>query len=209
MYKKIDVNKWDRKAQFLFYKDFDQPFFNISTTIDVTHALTTCKDRDISFFLTCLFLSQQVIHEIDAFRYRIQGQDVVIYDKVEAGSTILFDDNTFGFCYFNGHSQLESFIIDGERQMQIAKTKKEFLPKDYRDDLIHYSILPWISFTSLQHARNTKFQDSIPKIVFGKYFKEGDAIKMPISVSVHHALVDGYHVGLYLKQLETYFRSFE
>ncbi len=208
MSKKIDINEWNRKAQFLFYKDFDQPFFNITATIDITNLLSSCKRKDISFFLTCLFLSQKVINKIDSFRYRIQGEDVVLYENVEAGSTILFDDNTFGFCYFKNYSGIEEYIMKGEEQIQKAKAKKAFLPEDFRDDLIHYSVVPWISFTSLQHARDSKFQDSIPKIVFGKYFKEGDAVKMPISISGHHALLDGYHVGVYLDELALVMNDF-
>ena len=208
MSKKIDINEWKRKSQFLFYKDFDQPFFNITASIDITYLLSHCKREDISFFLTCLFLSQKVVNKIDAFRYRIQGEDVVIYENIEAGSTILFDDNTFGFCYFKSHSEVNDYILDGEKRMKEAKAKKEFLPKDFRDDLIHYSVVPWVSFTSLQHARNTKFQDSIPKIVFGKYYQEGESIVMPISISGHHALMDGNHVGLFLSELDLVMNDF-
>ncbi len=202
MKKKIDVNAWKRKSQFLFYKDFDQPFFNITAEVDVTNVLRQCKQSGNSFFLTSLFLSQKVVNTIDAFRYRIQGDEVVIYENVEAGSTILFEDNTFGFCYFKDYSELEVYLLKGEERIRKAKAKKAFLPEDFRDDLIHYSVVPWVSFTSLQHARNTKSQDSIPKIVFGKYYRDGDTMKMPISVSAHHALVDGYHVGRYFSKME-------
>src|SRR5829696_2574101 len=45
------------------------------------------------------------------------------------------------------------------------------------------------------------------KIAFGKYREDGGRIMMPVSVEVHHALMDGLHVGRYLERLESYFSS--
>jgi chloramphenicol O-acetyltransferase type A len=36
------------------------------------------------------------------------------------------------------------------------------------DNLIHFSAIPWLNFTSLSHARSYTFPDSSPKISFGK-----------------------------------------
>jgi chloramphenicol O-acetyltransferase type A len=71
-----------------------------------------------------------------------------------------------------------------------------------RDDVIYHTTLPWISFTSFAHARTKGRGDSIPRIVFGKFINEADRMMMPISIEVHHALMDGLHVGRYLARLE-------
>ena len=44
--------------------------------------------------------------------------------------------------------------------------------------------------------------ESIPRIAFGKFIKEGERIFLPISVEVHHALMDGLHVGRFMMRLE-------
>jgi chloramphenicol O-acetyltransferase type A len=44
--------------------------------------------------------------------------------------------------------------------------------------------------------------DSIPRIAWGKYFEENGKIKLPLSVQVHHALVDGLHVGQYFNAIQ-------
>ena len=59
-----------------------------------------------------------------------------------------------------------------------------------------------MSFTSFSHARNWGREDSVPKIAFGKFVKETDRVLLPISVEVHHALVDGVHVGRFFTRLE-------
>jgi chloramphenicol O-acetyltransferase type A len=71
-----------------------------------------------------------------------------------------------------------------------------------RDDVVYHTTLPWFSFTSFAHARTPGRGDSIPRIVFGKFVNEGERKLMPISIEVHHALMDGLHVGRYLGRLE-------
>ena len=44
--------------------------------------------------------------------------------------------------------------------------------------------------------------DSIPRVSWGKYFEDNGKIKMPISVQVHHAMMDGLHVGRYFEMIQ-------
>jgi len=199
MYRHIDLNSWNRKPQFNFFKDYDIPFFNITANVNVTNLHRYCKSNNLPFFLSSLFYSIKAVNAVEAFRYRIKGEAVVCYDKIHAGSTILFDDNTFGFCYFEYVDDLQRFISLGQKEIELLKSKKVLDPKLDAVDLIHYSSVPWISFTGIQHARKFRIGDSIPKLVFGKFFKDGDKLKMPMSVEAHHALMDAYHVSEYLR----------
>jgi chloramphenicol O-acetyltransferase type A len=65
------------------------------------------------------------------------------------------------------------------------------------DDVVHYSSVPWLSFTSLSHARQFKRPDSVPKITFGKVQEDHGKRCMPVSLHAHHALLDGIHAGEY------------
>lgn len=62
--------------------------------------------------------------------------------------------------------------------------------------------MPWLDFTSVSHARHFKFEDSCPKISFGKMTGEGEDRIMPVSIHVHHALMDGYEVGLFVEEFQ-------
>jgi cytochrome d ubiquinol oxidase subunit II len=76
-----------------------------------------------------------------------------------------------------------------------------------RDDLVYHSVIPWVSFTSISHARDSRRQSGIPKVTFGKYREAGGRVLMPVSVEVHHALMDGLHVGRFFERLEGYFKD--
>ena len=75
---------------------------------------------------------------------------------------------------------------------------------DSRIDVIHYSSIPWHTFSGLTHARNYKRKDSAPKITFGKMFQKGDQKMMNVAIYVHHGLADGFHIAKYLN----YFQKF-
>ena len=51
MFKKIDVDKWNRKATSNFFKDFEDPFFNLTMILDVTAIYRLCKENKLSFLI--------------------------------------------------------------------------------------------------------------------------------------------------------------
>ncbi|VAW26566.1 putative acetyltransferase, partial [hydrothermal vent metagenome] len=69
-------------------------------------------------------------------------------------------------------------------------------------DIAYFSAIPWIKFTSVEHAMNTKVLDSVPKIAFGKWEEREGEKYMPVSVHVHHALMDGLHVGQFYEMFQ-------
>ena len=204
----LDVETWNRRKQFEFFKDFDNPYFNICVSMDVTNLLGLTRATKKSFFITYHFLSMKAANEVESFRYRLRGERVLVHDRIHAGTTLLLPDETFTFVYFDYDENYEVFHARGITSVEKAKAQGSRLDeREDQDDLIHHSVLPWATFTSISHARNWGRQDSVPKIAFGKYREDGDRIRMPVSVEVHHALVDGLHVGQYFERLENYFST--
>lgn len=205
----LDTETWNRRRQFEFFKGFDNPFFNICADVDVAPLLgLTRAARKISFFIAYHFLSMKAVNEVEPFRYRLRGDRVLIHQRIHAGTTLLLDDETFTFVYFDYEDDFELFHARARATVESARAGASRLDeREGQDDLIHHSVIPWVKFNSISHARNWGRLDSIPKIAFGKYRVEGERIMMPVSVEVHHALVDGLHVGRYFEKLENYFSN--
>jgi len=203
MAKHIDLDKWYRKNQYHFFKNHELPFFNITAPVDVTRLRAFCRAEGYSFFLSSFYLSLRAANDIPELRYRIRPDGVVEHPQINAGCTILYDDHSFGFGWFELEDDLPAFCRKGEQIIADVKARKDLEDKPMEEDnVVHYSVIPWVSFTSFQHARKFIEGDSIPKIVFGKYYSEGDRTKMPLSVEVHHALADGWHVGQYFERYQ-------
>jgi chloramphenicol O-acetyltransferase type A len=202
----LDTESWSRRKQFEFFKDFDNPYFNLCANVDVAPLLALTRDaKNISFFIAYHFLSMKAANEVEPFRYRLRGDRVLVHERIHAGTTLLLADESFTFVYFNFDKDFEVFHTRAKAAVEKAQAGKSRLDeREGQDDLIHHSVIPWVTFNSISHARNWGRQDSVPKIAFGKYSEDGNQVRMPISVEVHHALMDGLHVGRYFEKLESY-----
>lgn len=207
MFKEIDVENWKRKDTYNFFKDFEDPFFNITAHLDVTGLYSFCKAKDLSFSLVNLFYSLETANEIKEFRIRLRDEKLIEFEKVEAIQTILNDDETFSFCYFELKPDVFSFNGAGKIAVEKYKKLHTFDVEAERIDLIYYSVIPWISFTSFKHASRFDNKQTVPRIVFGKMFEDGRKKKIPLSVEVHHAIMDGFHVGKFFNRLQEKFEN--
>lgn len=203
----MDLTTWSRKDHFNFFRKFEEPFFGVTLQIDCTHAYATAKAMNISFFLYYLHKSLVAANQTEPFRYRISGDDIWVYDQVHASPTINRPDGTFGFAYLDYHENLEVFVQQANRTIAAVRAGTGLIPALSGENVIHYSTIPWLNFTALSHARSFSVNDSIPKISFGKMTEQQGRRSMPVSIHVHHALMDGYHVGMFAEAFERLMRE--
>jgi chloramphenicol O-acetyltransferase type A len=205
----LDTATWSRRQHFEFFKDYHNPFFNICTNVEVTPLLDlTRSTENISFFIAYHFFSIKAANEVEPFRYRLRGDRILIHDRVHAGTTILLADENFTFAYFDYTEEFAVFQAHAKATIQSVKAGGvQLYQRAEQDDLIYHSVIPWATFTSISHARKGAREESVPKITFGKYREDGGRMMMPVSVEVHHALMDGLHVGRYFERLASCFSN--
>jgi chloramphenicol O-acetyltransferase type A len=195
---KIDVDNWVRKDHFKFFNQFEEPFFSVCVNVDCTVAYQKAKEQGLSFFLYYLYCSLTAVNQTEAFRYRIIGDEVFVYDDVHASATINRPNGTFGFSYIDYKPTLAEFITGAKQEIERVQATTGLIPATSGENVIHYSAMPWINFTGLTHARSFSFKESIPKISFGKVTEANGIKSMPVSITVHHGLMDGQQVGQYI-----------
>lgn len=196
--KKIDLETWNRKAHFELFSQFKEPFFGICTEVDCTSMYSNSRERKESFFIHYLYASLKAANLAETFRYRIKGKEVLIYDHTDASPTINREDGTFGFAYIPYNEDKASFYKNAISEIERVRSETDLIPALSAENVIHYSTIPWIRFTALSHARQLGDSDSIPKITFGKMTINDGRYLLPVSIHVHHALMDAWHVGQYL-----------
>ena len=203
MYKKLDVNNWSRKEHFEFFSKFEEPFFGMTVNVDVTKAYAASKANNGSFFLYYVHKIAAVVNSREEFRYRIKDDGVIVYDRVDVSATLTREDNTFGFSLIEYKEGFTEFTEGAKAEMERVRNTTGLFTRSFDvDNLIHFSAVPWVHFTSLSHARSYTFPDSCPKISVGKVIEENERKIIPVSVHVHHGLMDGYHVGLFFDLLQ-------
>ena len=204
----LDLNNWIRRDVFEFFVGFDKPYFNICTQLDITNLLASLHPRPgLSVSMAYHYFALRAANEIEPFRYRLKDRQVIVYDVIHGGTTVLLPNENFTLAYFEYEADFEKFMAGAEGAMNAALSGDGAFRPNPREDMIHFTSLPWVSFSSFSHARNWRREDSVPKIAFGKFVQANGRTLLPFSVEVHHALMDGLHVGRYVARLEEALRE--
>jgi len=205
----IDLDTWDRTTHFRFFKRMDYPHYNICVNLDITHFLKTVKDKQLPFYYAMIFAATHVLNGVEAFCYRIRGEQVVLHDTIHPSFTDMSKDtDLFKMVTANMEYSIESFVINAKKKSD--EQQDYFVAKDMegRDDFIYITCIPWVSFTHLSHTISFNKDDSVPRLAWGKYYKDGEKILLPFSVQAHHSFVDGIHMGKYIDTLQDYLNTF-
>jgi chloramphenicol O-acetyltransferase type A len=199
MKQKLNLETWNRKEHFLFFNQMEEPFFGVTLTVDCTKAYEKAKDVSVSFFTYYLHKTLMAVNSIEPFRYRIIENEIYIYERIDASATIMREDKTFGFSQIEYAEDVNKFAEITTKEIARIQNTTGLFTREFSENLIHFSALPWINFTSFSHARSFTWPDSCPKISFGKMMDENGKKTMAMSIHVHHGLMDGYHVGEFVK----------
>lgn len=210
--KYIDLANWKRREHYEFFRRMDYPQYNVCMDVDVTHFLQFVRDNGLSFYYAMNFAVAKATDEVENFRYRIREDGVILHDHLHPSFTDIGKNDKDGLFKFITAEIRGDIFEFNKRVREISDTQTEYFPFENfvnRDDLIYTTCLPWISFTSLSHPISINNKDAVPRISWGKYFPKGDNVMMPLSVQVHHALVDGLHIARYVEALQTLLDGFE
>ena len=207
MKQQIDIKNWNRKEHYEFFSTFEEPFFGITTPIDCTIAFEKSKELNISFFIYYLHKTLIAINQIENFRYRIEDGNVFLYDEIDSSATIMRADKTFGFSFMKFNPDLTEFNKIAFAEIERIQSTSGLFTREFPENLIHFSAIPWVNFTGLTHSRSFTLPDSCPKISFGKMTTENNKKTMSLAVLAHHGLVDGYHMGMFVEALQNEFNK--
>ncbi len=200
---KIDLAAWNRNEHFEFFNSFEEPFFGLTTQLDCENAYHKAKTLGVPFSTYYLHKTLVAVNENKPFRLRIENNEVVEFSKIHGSPTVLRDDKTFGFSQINFDPDLVFFAQNAALEVARVKQTTGLFTREFSPNVIHFSVLPWISFTSFSHARSYTLPDSCPKMSFGKMtINTAGKRSIPFSVHVHHGLVDGYDVGVFVNRLQ-------
>jgi chloramphenicol O-acetyltransferase type A len=200
----IDLQTWSRREHFRKFNSLDLPHFSICAQVDLKDTYAYAKEVGVSVNIAIVYLLAGAANEIPAFCQRIRGDTVIEHEVVHPSTTILTEDKTFTFCTIPFSKDFRTF--EAKAQEVIAFVKGNIILDDEpgQDDLLFMTAIPWISFTSMTQPINELPTDSVPRIAWGKFYQDGEALRLPVGVQAHHALIDGFHVGEFYSKVQAY-----
>ena len=86
-YHPIDINNWNRRDLYDHFSRLKLPHFAVAAYIDVTRLLEYKRREGLSFYLSLIYLTTEVLNGIDNFRLRIIDGQVVSFDTIHTNFT--------------------------------------------------------------------------------------------------------------------------
>lgn len=199
----FELEGWARREHFEFFRPYEHPFFDICAEVEVGPTQAYIKAHGLPFSLSLWFACQRALNAVESLRLRLRPDGQIwIHDRIYVATTAAQPDGTFAFVHLPADDTFSVFVREAKQALEGVDPDRSIDDRPDQDGLVHGSILPWLRFTSVSHARRDDPLDSVPKIVFGKATQTPDGVRLPVSVSAHHALVDGRHVAEFFAHFE-------
>ena len=167
--KKIQFTEPHRKKHFDFFRNFDQPHFNICANVDVTKLLKLVKSKGFSFNTVMVYCVSKIANDIVEFKQRVRNDYAIEYDIVHPSFSVATEvSDVFSFCPVAYRESFSAFYEAATEMIEKVK-KNPIFEDEERDDYLFLSSIPWISFTGTVHAMHYTPPDSVPRITWGKW----------------------------------------
>lgn len=198
---KIDINNWTRKEY------FDHYFGNTPCTYSMTVKLdiSKLKKDGKKLYPTLLYGVTTIINRHEEFRTALDenGQVGVFSEMLPCYTVFHKETETFSSIWTEFTADYTEFLqnyqkdIDafGERMGMSAKPNPP-------ENTFPVSMIPWTSFEGFNLNLKKGYDYLLPIFTFGKYYEEGGKYYIPLSIQVHHAVCDGFHVCRFLDELQ-------
>jgi chloramphenicol O-acetyltransferase type A len=201
----LDLDTWPRRQLFAAYHGTDFPYIFLTADVDVTRLRRYTRAAGLSFNLALVFAANTIANRIENFRYRFTAGRPFRLDSIRAVFTHLPPgSDLFVLVACDSAATLADFCRRNRAKARQPVADHGFASVRGHLDLIVYSALPWVRYTQFIRPVTHNGEDCNPKISWGKIEERGERLLLPFSLQVHHGLMDGYHLGLYLQQLQHY-----
>lgn len=196
-YTGIDMDRWHRAPVYRHFIQDVRCVISVTAEIDVSELVSFCEKEKHRFYPAFLYVVSRVLNKREEFRlgYDTGGQ-LILWDNISP-SYIVFhpQDEQFTRLVSEYNPDFSTFYTRITQDMEKNKDKRGFEISYPQKNTFDASCLPWLSYT----ACGLHVFDSgcylAPVVTWGRYEKKDGALCLPLSIQIHHAVADGFHVA--------------
>lgn len=198
--KPIDMLTYPRKDAFAFFSGASNPFYSVTFEQDVTKLYAYTHEKGLSFYHAMSYLVTKAMNQVQMFRYVVKDGVIYEIDGRTPSLTELRKGEEQYYCVNVPFvDDMAAFCAEAAKRRD---SQREFMKAaEETSDLLFISCLPWVEITGLTNPRDFDQDDSVPRVVWGKYAKKDERVILHIAVEVNHRLVDGLHIGRFAQRL--------
>ena len=207
MFQEIDRSTWKREEYFHHYAESVPCTYSMTTKVDITNL----RNRKVRLYPATLFLLTKLVNRHQEFRTGHSHEGVLgVFDTMNPTYTVFHPENeTFSCLWTQWSPSYPEFLQNyQEDQRQYGNNLGMIGKPDCPDNVFNVSMIPWHSFDSFQLNLQKGYDYFLPIFTMGKFYEESGRTLLPLSVQVHHAVCDGFHVCRFLEELQTELQTF-
>ncbi|MBP0981594.1 MAG: chloramphenicol acetyltransferase CAT [Oscillospiraceae bacterium] len=201
----FDMQSWNRREIFHYFSQMAPTCYSITIKLDITDTKSALVEKKLKFFPTYLWLMTTAVN-------RFPEMTTAVYDgKVGRWNclTPLYaqfheDDKSISLLHLQYDDSFSGFYQSYIENQQKFGDKHGLLPQapDFPPPNSYtVSALPWVEFDSFSLQTKSESPYYFPTIECGKMIV-GERVLLPISITVSHAVCDGWHISEFIKSLE-------
>ncbi|MCL2078138.1 MAG: chloramphenicol acetyltransferase [Oscillospiraceae bacterium] len=200
----IDLGTWKRADDFKFFIDNLRCVIGITADIDVTDVLAFCKRKGYRFYPVFIHIVSSAVNRRDEFKVRYDdGGKLVLWEEVSPYYTVFSaEDERFTRLLTPYSKDFETFYKNVLDDMEVHKNAKGNQIKYTVPNSFDVSCLPWLNYKSFDLHVFDSGTCLSPLIMWGQYKEQAGRFLMPLTLQVHHAVADGFHVARFYKDVE-------
>ncbi|EPY2306249.1 type A chloramphenicol O-acetyltransferase [Clostridium sporogenes] len=210
----IDKENWSRKHYFDYYMNNIKCTYSMTANIEITDLLMQVKRNNIKLYPILIYMTSKIVNSHKELRTSFDEEGNLGYWESMSPSFTIFhkDDETFSNIWTEYSDDFKTFYNNCLQDIEkYSNVKKLFAKENQPKNTFPVSCVPWFSFTgaNLNVYSDEEYPYLLPIITYGKYFAQSAKALIPISLQMHHAVCDGYHVTRFLNELQAMAHNFK
>lgn len=205
MFKLIDTSSWKRKPYFDHYFNQIRCTYSITVNIDITNVLSF-KDRNkVKLYPLLIYVISKAVNKYEEFRTAINDRgEIGVWETLSPCYTVFHKDSeSFSNIWTEWNDDLNLFLSNFEQDSKrFGQIDRIDAKPNTPANVFPISSLPWTTFTGFNLNIFADGTYLLPIFTYGKYFKDGNRYLIPLSIQVHHAVCDGFHVSRLINEIQ-------
>ncbi len=208
----IDLQTLPRGEMFYYFSKMAPTGYSLTVSMDVTKLRQTLKETGLKFFPAYLWLVTKNLNQQMEFKMAVQEETLGYFHSLTPlYATFHREEHTFSMIWTEFSDDFHIFYQNYLENQEKYGNGKGVLSRPELPPPNAYTVscVPWISFEHFAVHNYEKKDYFFPSVEAGAFREEGEKVWMPLSLTCHHAATDGYHVHLFLQDLQKDMDTFE
>ena len=208
-YEIINLNEWKRGKLFLHYINNLRNVLSLTAVIDVTAFVRFVKENNLKFYPAFMWAVSKIFNSREEFRYGWDKEgNLIRWDYISpCYADFHKDDEMFTLLYTEYAEELLTFHENFLKDREKYKDFRAFDLTEVPENVFNVSCLPWIGYKSFDIHVFDEGKYLAPVVTWGKYEEKNGSLIMPLTVNIHHAVCDGFHLCRFFNDLQTFIGS--